>query len=800
MKLRPLTLKQNLFLLQLLAFIPWMLGALFLFIHYSPEIKQMRFRLEAKEKIPSLIETIRLLQLHQGFCYLRAFTKDPQELKDIERHLKETGNLIDNSFKKTLSFYPFPSEERRLLRMYFEKWEKLKGFHLHVTPLEFFFHHSELTTYVLQFLKEEGEKYRLFEEPNLYLRTLAQVSLLEIPNLVEALAKTRAIGSGALTRRYISQEDKKIFLQNYQALNGYKEALRWTLLNIKIPKKTIISMESSFKLLDDFLQLSQIFLLNDFTGKFSLTGYGYFKLATAVIESFYELHAQIFEEYLLQIEERKRLLLKNAFLSFLFLSVVLGSISLFFYLTYLKLARRLSRIARETQKIANGDLSARVSVDYEDEIGEVVKLLNSSLDELEKHLKRIYFLHYYDPLTGAPNREKLFEDLKKKGTVNLLLVDIYDFRSLNTLYGEEVGDELLKYVTQRLRELFVTQVYRVGPDEFALILKEKEGPSLFQEVEDLLLEVEKEPLHYKDLEIFFHLRGALIGECLYPEKALSFAYTLLKEVKEKAKFADYRMKESIEKEPFYEENILYLRKLKLALEEKRIIPFYQPVFDNKTRKIVKVEALMRIKDRDGEVLPPLKFLEIAKKSGYYPLLTLRMLEEVGNHMEILPWKVSLNLSFSDFLDTRIIQQLQSLAIRDSKKITLENKITLEILETEEIEVYERIIPLLLELKKKGVQLAIDDFGAGYSNLQRLIELGVDYLKIDASIIRSLPESEKARNLVKAIVSFAKEAGIKTIAEFVADEKIFSLVCELEIDYSQGYYFSPPLPLEALLKL
>jgi len=541
-------------------------------------------------------------------------------------------------------------------------------------------------------------------------------------------------------------------------------------------------------------------MIKDFQEEFALTGYGYFKLATACIESFYDLHSSIFEKYLKKIEAKKEFLIKTGLLSFLFLSLVLGSICFFFYLTYQKLAKRLSRIAQETQKIASGDLSARVTLDYEDELGKVIKLLNASLDELEKRLKEIYFLHYYDPITGAPNREKLSEELKKKEVINLLLVDIDNFKDLNALYGEEAGDEVLKYITQRLKKVFKSEVYRVGPDEFALILPEEEIKKLIPKVEALLLAVEKEPLYYQDFEIFFHLRGALISECTCPEHALSFAYTLLKETKEKAKVIDYSIRPSMERKRLYEETLFYLRKIRSAIEEKRVIPYYQPVFDNQTKKIIKVEALMRIKEKDGETLPPSKFLPIAKQSGYYPMLTLRMFEEVKNHLPLIPWDVSLNLSFTDFLHKEIIQSFLSLVKESSKKLALEHKLVLELLETEEIEIYERIIPLLFEFKKQGVYLAIDDFGAGYSNLQRLIELEVDFIKIDASIIKNLPESERARNLVRAIVNFAKATGIKTIAEFVADEKIFKLVCELGIDYSQGYYFSPPLPLEELLRL
>lgn len=556
MKLRPLTLKENLFLLQLLAIIPWILGSVFLFWQYYPEIKSMRYRLEAKEKIPPIFETIKFLQIHRGLSYLRAFTSDPQELNQIKSTMQETEAKIENSFKKAFSSYPpSTSKERKLLLNYYNDWQKLKAIHLKISSLESFYQHTEIIINLLQFLKDQGEKYALFAEADLYLRTLAQVSLLELPNLIEALGKLRAIGSAAVKRNYIPPEDKEIFIRNFQSLKGYQEVLRWTLLNIKFPRETIITLESAFKLLEDFMHISESLMIKDFQEEFALTGYGYFKLATACIESFYDLHSSIFEEYLKKIEAKKEFLIKTGLLSFLFLSLVLGSICFFFYLTYQKLAKRLSRIAQETQKIASGDLSARVTLDYEDELGKVIKLLNASLDELEKRLKEIYFLHYYDPITGAPNREKLSEELKKKEVINLLLVDIDNFKDLNALYGEEAGDEVLKYITQRLKKVFKSEVYRVGPDEFALILPEEEIKKLIPKVEALLLAVEKEPLYYQDFEIFFHLRGALISECTCPEHALSFAYTLLKETKEKAKVIDYSIRPSMERKRLYEETL-----------------------------------------------------------------------------------------------------------------------------------------------------------------------------------------------------------------------------------------------------
>lgn len=740
------------------------------------------------------------MQIQKGLFYLRALTSDPQELKQIKSTIQEIEVKIENSFKKALSSYPSSTfKEKELLLNYYNDWQRLKDIHLQISPLKSSFQPTDVNIKVFQFLKSLGEKYNLFAYPDLYLRTLAQVSLLGLPNLIEALEELRAIGSVAAERSYILAEDKKIFIKNFQSLYGYQEVLRWTLSNIQFPRETLIAFENSFKLLEEFMNYSESLLLYNFKGEFALTGYGYFKLATLCIDSFYNLHSSIFEEYLKQLEAKREKLAKDWFLGFFFLSLVMASICLFFYLTYHRLAKRLSRIAYESQKIASGDLSARITPDYDDELGRVVKLLNASLDELEMRLKEIYFLHYHDPITKAPNREKLLEELKKRKIVNLLLVDIDNFKALNTLYGEEIGNKVLKYITQKLKEIFKTEVYRVGPDEFALILPEEEIKKIIPKAEALLLMAAKEPLYYQDLEIFFHLRGALITECLKPEYVLPLAYDLLKETKHRNNVIDCLNKPPLDRDAVYKENLLIMKKIRSAIDDKRIVPYYQPVFENKTKEIVKVEALMRIRDKNGEILSPSKFLPVAKKTGYYPQLTLRMFEEVQNHLPLLPWSVSLNLSFLDLLNQETYQGLLSLIKKISQTLQSKSKLVLELLETEEIEFYEEIIPLLFELKKEGVLLAIDDFGTGYSNLQRLIKLEVDFIKIDTSIIKTLPEGEKAKNLVKAIVNFAKAAGIKTIAEFVSDERIFKWVCELGVDYSQGYYFSPPLTFEELIR-
>lgn len=209
--------------------------------------------------------------------------------------------------------------------------------------------------------------------------------------------------------------------------------------------------------------------------------------------------------------------------------------------------------------------------------------------------------------------------------------------------------------------------------------------------------------------------------------------------------------------------------------------------DNQTRKPVKFEALVRLIEKGGEVISPFKFLTIAQKAGYGPEITKRVLQKAIDDFLFLPYEVSVNISYNDFLAEEFLIFIEAVLEKKERP-----RLVFEFLETEEIGNPELVYGKLKEIKERDIKLAIDDFGSGYSSLQRIVDLKVDYIKIDASLIKKLPEDEKVQLLVKAIVKFAKEAGIKTVAEFVADENIFKKVCELGIDYSQGYYFSPPL--------
>ena len=148
---------------------------------------------------------------------------------------------------------------------------------------------------------------------------------------------------------------------------------------------------------------------------------------------------------------------------------------------------------------------------------------------------------------------------------------------------------------------------------------------------------------------------------------------------------------------------------------------------------------------------------------------------------------SINLTMEDILNEEINSFLFSLL----EKHHIGSRVVFEIVESESIQNYETVSEFIKKLKSYGSKIAIDDFGSGYSNFEYILKLNVDYLKIDGSLIKNIVSDTNAKIVVSTIVEFAKKLGIKTIAEFVENEAIFQVMQELEIDYSQGYYFQAP---------
>jgi EAL domain-containing protein (putative c-di-GMP-specific phosphodiesterase class I) len=234
-----------------------------------------------------------------------------------------------------------------------------------------------------------------------------------------------------------------------------------------------------------------------------------------------------------------------------------------------------------------------------------------------------------------------------------------------------------------------------------------------------------------------------------------------------------------------------LTKVKKAIAELRIISYFQPIVNNQTEQIEKYESLVRLVDEDGSIISPYFFLDIAKEGQYYSDITAIVLQNSFNALQNTTMNISINLSALDIEKYSTREELYRLLnlYQDDA-----NRVVFELLEDENVHDMEVIKEFIAKVKSIGVKIAIDDFGAGYSNFERLLEYQPDILKIDGSLIKNIETSEYSLAVVKTIVTFAKSQNIKTIAEYAENKEIFEILKSLDIDYSQGYYFGKPAPL------
>lgn len=392
-----------------------------------------------------------------------------------------------------------------------------------------------------------------------------------------------------------------------------------------------------------------------------------------------------------------------------------------------------------------------------------------------------------DQLTGLPNRALLLESLHQLENPRLLLININRFRDINTVYGFDAGDFILRSCADCLSHLVEGEagtLFKLHSDTFAILLHKVHAvASAEQLIKNLSDHLADHSFFYNGIDIWITIAAGYSDSV---EQSIENAEIALRRAKEqKIPFQPFTMSMRLNKE--HEENIAWYKIIKDAIKDGRMVPYFQAITNNKTGEVNKYEALVRIIMPDGTVISPFKFLDIAKKTGLYPQLTKAMVQKTIAIFQDLPYTVSLNLSTEDITNADMVSFLRDAIVQSS----IGKKIVFEILESEGISNYNLVSEFINEFKQLGCQFAIDDFGSGFSNFEHLIKLQVDFLKIDGSLIKNLPHDKNAQVIVKNIQNFAAEMGIATIAEFVSSHEIYEVVNAMGINYSQGYYFSEP---------
>ena len=506
------------------------------------------------------------------------------------------------------------------------------------------------------------------------------------------------------------------------------------------------------------------------------------------------------EDFTTYVEGINALILNISILLFVMLAIIGIFITV-------KVVAPINKMFAEVQKAQVETNEFESTPKSKDEIGFLANQFNTLLDQVEtnrktlddhvqKKTKEISDKLYYDELTNLKNRYALQEDIKDCDFVSVALVDIDSFDDINELYGFSTGNLVLIETANILNEFstkYNVTVHRIHGNVFSVTDKRMMGFSKYDQfITELSTLFKNKPIIVEelDIEIFVDIT---LGISIAQEEPLKTAGIALKRAKKtNQRFFVYN--NELDTKEIIEKSIFWREKIKCALKNNTVTPFYQPIF-NREKQIVKYETLMRIKDIDDEgkeifILPYL-FLDVAVKTKQYLQLSHEVISKALADLNRTEKQISFNLSFKDILDIDFVESLD----KNLDKIDSVNKerIVFEILESDHISDYTILEDFILKYRKQGIKIAIDDFGTGYSNFAHILKIRPDYIKIDGSLIKNINTDKNSFEMVKSIIEFSKALNIKVIAEFIHSQEVFDLVMDLGVDEFQGFHLGKPDP-------
>jgi diguanylate cyclase (GGDEF)-like protein len=416
----------------------------------------------------------------------------------------------------------------------------------------------------------------------------------------------------------------------------------------------------------------------------------------------------------------------------------------------------------------------------------------------------------HDSLTGLPNRKllqaraahALDEAVREERSAAVFLIDLDRFKDVNDTLGHHVGDELLQQVGVRLAEAVRPgdTVARLGGDEFGILLPDIRDTSVAEDIAERIRKALGVPFSLHGLT--FDLQGS-IGIALCPEHGSDIDVLM-----QRADVAMYIAKEtrarwerySVERDRNSPARLGLLGELRRALDDGDLVVHYQPKADLRTGRIVGAEALVRWEHTLRGLVFPDEFIPMAEQSGLIKSITLCVLDLSLQQAakwqdEGLDLELAVNVSVRDLHDVRFPQQVAAALKLHGVPPA---KLSLEITEGVVMADAERVIRTLEALDVLGVQLSLDDFGAGYSSLTYLKRLPVSEIKIDKSFVLRMDVDDDDSRIVRSTIDLAQGMGLRVVAEGVETALTWKRLTRLGCDIAQGYFLSRPLAAEELL--
>ena len=416
--------------------------------------------------------------------------------------------------------------------------------------------------------------------------------------------------------------------------------------------------------------------------------------------------------------------------------------------------------------------------------------LKNANQEIKKQQVLLSDQLHTHPLTKLPNTLALEETIALcDDDIALLSLCIDDYLTIENTYGQEFSQVLISQCANILSQ-FTNQeatLYHIHGANFAFLIKKLKNDRDIHLAQSIKSLFENTFITINELEISISFSTGISRH--KSDKLIIQANTILQEIMQNSMNHYKLYTPNKQREEMQKNNLYWNAIIKSVIVNDKLAVYYQPIICNKTQSIQKYECLVRAIDKD-KVIAPFMFLNAAKSRGLLPSITKTVIEKSFKLFSQNDIDFSINITEDDLKDDYLIPFLK----HKLEKYNIQpQRVYLEVLENITSIDADNVLKQFQELKQLGFKISIDDFGAEASNLSRLLTIKADIIKIDGQFIKNLDNDQNSIKIVETIVSLAQKLGCKTVAEFVHNEEIFHIVNDLGVDYSQGYYFSPPLP-------
>lgn len=424
----------------------------------------------------------------------------------------------------------------------------------------------------------------------------------------------------------------------------------------------------------------------------------------------------------------------------------------------------------------------------------------NEITKIKEYSEEMSYIANYDPLTVLYNRRKLLNCMEKlhskKINYTFFYMDLDDFKGINDTVGHDKGDNVLKSISKKLTALQKENIIisRLGGDEFVVIVQGNLSMEEKMSFGEAILDIIKG--EYKFGPYTYEVKAS-IGIASYPGDG--------KYVSAIIKYADIAMYNSkvnggnsisvfnTKMKDSHELN----NKIKEAVDKGEFIPYFQPIYNLKLKKVDAFEVLVRWENKSGIIMPG-QFLGAAKKSGVIEKIDRKMFEEACKFSA--KWKenngeyISVSVNISNLL--LIQKDFTDFILNTIKKYNVPYEyIKIEITEDEIIKDLNYVISILEYLRSVGVKISLDDFGTGYSTYNYINKLPLDIIKLDRSLFTNMLNESKSLYIVKSVIRLCKSLGLEIICEGIEDKEQLQLLKELHCNKIQGYILSKPVPEE-----